>query len=225
MRSEFDTGEDVVSPYLWSRGISHLDAIVVSHGHSDHIGGMRAILANFRPHELWTGPIPQSRAFSDLLHQAEAQKMKIRQLGEGDSFDFGGLSIRVLSPPHGLVLGEPHNNDSLVLRVAFRDSAVLMAGDAEKVVEREIVLKHPRADLLKVPHNGSLTSTSPELLAAVQPRVAFISVGAHNTFGHPRREILQRLADSGVAVYRTDVNGAVTFYLDGNSVSSPASLR
>jgi competence protein ComEC len=98
-----------------------------------------------------------------------------------------------------------------------------MEGDAEKVIEREVALRDPRADLLKVAHNGSLTSTSPELPAAVRPRVAFISVGARNTFGHPRREILKRLEDSGVAVYRTDLNGAVTFYLDGDDVRSPAS--
>jgi competence protein ComEC len=112
-----------------------------------------------------------------------------------------------------------------VLLVSFGNTAVLMEGDAERAVERELVHRSPRADLLKVAHNGSLSSTSPELLAAVRPQVAFVSVGARNTFGHPRREILQRLEDSGVAVYRTDVNGAVTFYLDGNGVSSPASRR
>lgn len=100
-----------------------------------------------------------------------------------------------------------------------------MEGDAEKKAERVFSEAMPRADLLKVGHNGSLTSTSPELLAFVQPRWAVISVGAHNSFGHLRKEILERLAGSGAAVYRTDLNGAVTFYLDGFSLTPSAVLR
>lgn len=98
-----------------------------------------------------------------------------------------------------------------------------MEGDAEKNVERDVALLEPRADLLKVAHNGSLTSTTPELLAAIKPQWAIISVGAHNSFGHPRPEILERLAKAGTAVYRTDLDGAVSFYLDGQHVS--AALR
>lgn len=223
MRSEFDTGEDVVSPYLWSRGISRLDAVVLTHGHSDHIGGMRAVLANFQPRELWIGPNPPTRAFLDLLQQAKEQRVKLVQLFSGDQFPYGAVSVRVLSPPRGWEVGrEPRNNDSVVLRFAYGSTAVLMEGDAEKTVERDVALLSPRADLLKVAHNGSLTSTAPELLAAVQPRWAVISVGAYNSFGHPRPEILERLAQAGTAVYRTDLDGAVSFYLDGRHVTAPA---
>jgi competence protein ComEC len=94
------------------------------------------------------------------------------------------------------------------------------------IEERTVAKFQPHADLLKVAHNGSLTSTTPELLASLRPRWAVISVGARNTFGHPRMEILKRLQERGIATYRTDINGAVTFYLDGHTVSPhPACLR
>jgi competence protein ComEC len=138
----------------------------------------------------------------------------------GDEFEFGGIRMRVLSPPGDWqVAKQPRNNDSLALQLIYRNTAVLTEADAEKKMERLIADQQPRSDLLKVAHNGSMTSTIPELLAAVQPRWAVISVGAYNSFGHPRKEILERLANAGVSVYRTDLDGAVTFYLDGRTVT------
>jgi competence protein ComEC len=127
----------------------------------------------------------------------------------------------VLFPSKDWPIGlEPKNNDSMVLQVSYGKTSVLLEGDAEKAVERRIAtLHHPRADLLKVGHHGSATSTTPEILEAVKPSFAVISVGFRNSFGIPKPEVLQRLQASGVRVYRTDLNGAVTFYLDGRSVT------
>jgi competence protein ComEC len=220
MHSELDIGEDVVSPYLWSRGVRHLDAVAITHAHADHIGGMKAVLANFRPRELWLGAIPPSPELANVMQEAKDLKIAVVSFKAGDSFTDDDLFFRILAPAgDGENSARKRNDESLVMSVRYGHTTALLEGDAEKESERRIAEQEPQADLLKVAHHGSATSTIPELLAAVHPRFAVISVGARNVYGHPRLEVLERLAESQVRTYRTDLDGAVTIYLDGKTVT------
>ena len=217
--SEFDVGENVVSPYLWSRGLKRLDVVALTHAHSDHMGGMNSVLKSFRPKELWLSVIPPSDDLAKLLAEARSLGIRVEQHFAGDEFPFGGTQIRVLAPDRDWHSSKPGNNDSLVMQIRYGETTALMEGDAEALSEARMTTLHPAASLLKVGHHGSKTSANPDFLTAVNPHYALISVGANNPFGLPKLEVLERLGARNIFTYRTDLDGAVTFILDGRSVT------
>jgi competence protein ComEC len=180
------------------------------------MGGAAAILANFRPRELWLAD-PSDPEMNALLQQAQELGVRVVRHQAGEEFDFGGAQVRILAPG-AADLAARRNDESLVMKLVYGKTSALLEGDAENRSERQIAEEHPEADLLKVAHHGSATSTIPLLLDRVHPRFAVISVGARNTYGHPREEVLARLGEAHVLTYRTDLEGAVTFYLDGKTV-------
>ena len=216
-RSNLDTGEDVVSPYLWSRDIRHIDILVATHAHEDHSGGLIAILDNFHPREVWVGANPPAA----LLRRAAERHIPVIRQHAAAPFDYAGARIQVLSPPPGYTSMNPGNNDSLAFRIAYGANSFLLTGDLEAVMERRLLsdgrLIH--SDVLKVGHHGSKTSTSPAFLAAVSPSVAVISAGFENSFGHPHRDVLTRLREEHAAILRTDRDGLVTVRSDGHKLS------
>ena len=187
--SDLDIGEDVVSPYLWQRGLSHLDAVAFSHSHSDHIGGMTAILRNFHPRELWYAPNYPSHEVEALFAAADRLQVRRIERHEGEAFDFDGVHFEVLSPPADWEL-KPRGQDdaSMVLRLTYAGHTALLVGDIHKRVEKMLVeeaAEHHRSlhvDLLKVAHHGSNTSSCEEFLDAVRPEYAVISAGIRNPF-------------------------------------------
>lgn len=218
-KSKLDIGEDVVSPYLWSRSIRALDVVAVSHAHEDHIGGLSAVIENFHVKELWTGATPESPAWDLLRRKAAGQGVRIVAMQQGRHFDYGGAQFEVLAPTLDyLPASVARNNDSLVLRISYGERSIVLSGDVERKVESEMVALHlvARTDVLKVAHHGSKTSTSPEFLEAAHPAFAVISAGFENLYGHPNADVLERLKQANVEVLRTDRVGLITIRTDGH---------
>jgi competence protein ComEC len=215
--SRFDVGEEVVSPYLWSRKFRRLDVLALTHAHSDHMGGMPAVMRNFRPRELWVSIDPNSDAYRALLSEAKELGITVRHFYAGDQIPWNDTQITVLAPENGYANpGDPVNNDSLVMRMQYDKASVLLEGDAEAPSERTMLAQHRIAPvtLLKVGHHGSRTSTTQEFLSAAAPQDAVVSVGKGNTFGHPRGEVIERIAEARTKLYRTDEFGLTTFLLE-----------
>lgn len=221
-KPRMDIGEDVVSPYLWRRSIRKIDVVAMTHAHDDHAQGLPALIENFHPAELWTGATAESEAWSAVEKKARAERVTIIEQRAGRSFNFGGARIEIVSPPADYAAGaSPKNNDSLAMRITYGERSILLTGDMEKPMELNALTAFEplRADILKVGHHGSNTSSIDPFLDAVSPRFAVISAGFENSFHHPNPEVLERLGSHGATILRTDLQGLTTVRTDGHNVS------
>jgi competence protein ComEC len=219
-----DPGEEAVSPYLWSRGFKKIDVVALTHAHQDHLGGLTAILENFKVGELWIGREVNSHALAAIEAVATQRGTRIKHEIRGQTFEWDGVEGQFLWPEIAATEIAPSakNNDSLVLRLKFGDRTLLFPGDAEKAVERAMLSENDEStihgDILKVGHHGSKNSTTPDFLSAVNPQLAIISSGEGNPYGHPSPEALTRLETAGVRTLRTDTNGAIHILTDGKQI-------
>jgi competence protein ComEC len=218
-KPRLDIGEDVVSPYLWSRSIRRLDVVALSHAHEDHMDGLAALIDNFHPKELWTGAIPeQAPGWAALRQRAWRQGVKVVPMRAGRRFPYGGAQVEVLAPlPDYEPAPKPQNNDSLVLRLSYGGHSFLLTGDIERQVESELVARGlvGKTEVLKVAHHGGRTSSGGPFLDLARPALAVISAGFENSYSVPHREVIERLRERRVAVLRTDLGGLVTVRTDG----------
>ncbi|MCQ2481461.1 MAG: MBL fold metallo-hydrolase, partial [Clostridia bacterium] len=217
--------ESDVFNLLYSQGIKQLDYIVVSHPHSDHIGGISEVIDEFGCEKLYTQKLPEGTeidakyTWSLIEKSAERSETEISFLSFGDSFDFGGAKVDVLGPV--TIDAENLNNSSLILKITYGSTSFLFTADAESdeemaMLEQNIDLK---SDVLRVAHHGSKYSSSTEFLEAVSPRYAIISVGKNNDYGHPHEQAIQRLEEYTSEIYRTDRCGTIKALSDGKNIS------
>jgi competence protein ComEC len=220
--SSFDIGDRVVAPVLRAAGIRRLDYVVLSHGDPDHIGGLPAIIREFRPREVWEGiAVPSFEPLTALRVQTQALGARWANVYAGDRIRVDDVDVLARHPmPADWERRRVRNDDSLVLDLRWRNVSVLLTGDVGKGVERSLEegVPPPALRILKVPHHGSLTSSSVDFVRRLAPQVAVVSVGRGNHFGHPAPDVLDRYHDVGAAIFRTDRDGAVTLETDGRSI-------
>jgi competence protein ComEC len=219
-----DPGQRTLAPLLRRTGIRSLDLVVVSHPHPDHLGGFAYLAQHFAIGELWwNGAGEELPAMQALFAAVRKHGGAIHTSAElPRRLERGGITIEVLHPRPGPESdGLPYdpaaneNDNAMVLRLVYGERSILLAGDIETGTEARLAPTLLPTDVLKVPHHGSRTSSTAALLDALQPHVAIISVGFHNTFGFPAPDVLERFRSRGVTVLETDLDGMVEVRTDG----------
>ena len=222
-----DTGipsrSDDVSDYLYELGVDNIDVLILSHYHDDHMGGAAEICDEFLPEEIYLpgiedSDLPTTRFFERFLDSVEQNGLSLVEVGAGDTIEIdSGAYIEFFAP---VSYYENENDNSMGAKVVYDDTSFLFFGDAEEEAERDVLESGAdvSAGIYKVSHHGSKTSTGEDFLEAVDPEYAVISCGVDNQYDHPDEEVVKRLYDSGVDVYRTDLEGTIVFYSDGTNI-------
>jgi competence protein ComEC len=219
-----DTGDhrgDEVVPALARLGVDRLDLVIVSHPHADHIGQFDRVLAAIDVDEVWwSGSRTTTRTFERAVAALERSSAAYEEPRAGDRAEIGPLLLEVLHPRRDAALSDLHDA-MLVVRVTFGEVRFLFTGDAEVPVERRLLADPSlvRAEVLKVGHHGSRTSTSSAFLAAVAPRIAVYSAGSGNRYGHPHDEVVARIEVAGIELRGTDRHGTVVVSTDGRAIT------
>jgi competence protein ComEC len=210
-RTNFDPGEDIVVPFLKSRGISKIDKLILTHGDSDHTGSALAILENFRIGQVLVGDTLEKKEIElNIINEAKKRGIPITKVSAGMQWEEAGHKFFIIAPEKAAVSS---NDASICIYSKLGGQSWLFTGDLEEIGEREVIEQFPQleVDVLKVGHHGSKTSTTELFLSKIKPEFGVISAGRDNRYGHPHQEVLERLNAHKVMIYRTDIHGAVTY--------------
>lgn len=219
-----DSGRRTIIPYVQGYG-GAVAAFVLSHAHDDHVGGAASVVTALRPLRWWEPAfVTRSEAYLAALHAVQQTGGQWHRANPSDKWSIDGVDIQVLAPDSAWTANQTDANEtSVVLRVQYKAVAFILTGDAEAAEESWILANTPpellRADVLKLGHHGSKTSSSSAFLDAVQPRVGVVSVGAGNRYGHPSPETLEALLERDVPVLRTDLEGTIVVATNGRSLT------
>jgi competence protein ComEC len=224
----FDIGKNVVAPFLWKSKVRRIDTLVLTHPDPDHLKGLIFIASQFSIGQFWdNGFQTDSESYLQLKKVLSEKKILTHSLNEGTpSQTINGVEVSVLNPPvWNAMPRKVHqqwdlNNSSLVLRLRFKNVSVLLTGDIGKEAEGRMLRKDDplRSDILKIPHHGSSSSSSPLFLERVKPTYAILSVGERNIGRLPHPEVLKRYQQLGTILFRTDKQGAITVVTDGENI-------
>lgn len=217
-----DQGERVVS-YLKAQGIEKLDYFLLSHPDADHIGGGDNVLENF---EVQTVIMPDvandTMTYQEVMEDISRYDVDVKHPEVGDIFTLGDAEFTILCPEPELISQDDLNNSSIGIKLVHGENSFVLCGDAEEKSEQEMVKRFGaslESDVLKCGHHGSSTATSDAFLEAVDPTWAVISCGKENRYGHPHSEVLDKLENDDVQIYRTDLEGSITAASDGTQIT------
>jgi competence protein ComEC len=220
--SGFDVGERVIAPALRALGIWRLDTLVLTHGDPDHIGGATSVIRRFFPASVWEGvPVPPHPGLRALERSALSAGARWRTVQAGDAERIGDVTVRVLHPPlPDWERQRVRNEDSVVLEIRFGDVRVILPGDIGREGEQAVLpfVAPAGITVLKAPHHGSATSSTPAFLSALDPDVVIFSAGRANRFGHPHPAVVARYRERGTRMLSTAEDGAVILDTDGKRV-------
>jgi competence protein ComEC len=234
-QDRFDTGKNIIAPLLWKKRIHRIETLVLTHPDPDHLKGLNFIASQFSIGQFWdNGTQTDSEPYLRLKKTLEDKKIKALPLNEESPPQIiNGVEISVLNPPvlNGTLRKDQNlrdlNNSSLVIKLRFKNVSVLLTGDIGKEAEGRILRQgHPlKADILKIPHHGSSSSSSPPFLERVKPTYAILSVGERNIGRLPHPEVLKRYQQLGSRIFRTDKQGAITVITDGENIEVDTFLK